>query len=107
MSELPDVGAVREIVVNAARDARLDCFALRDRSVKDDGSVVTETDHRVQAFISRELLTRWPAFGFMGEEMEHGEQKLETESWYSPAHRIAAIRYPMLTHLADFESGIA
>ena len=74
MSELPDVGAVREIVVNAARDARLDRFALRDRSVKDDGSVVTETDHRVQAFISRELLTRWPAFGFMGEEMEHGEQ---------------------------------
>ena len=72
--ELPDVGVVREIVTDAARDARLDRFALRNRSVKDDGSVVTETDHRIQTFISRELINRWPHFGFMGEEMEHGEQ---------------------------------
>ena len=73
-SDLPDVDVVREIVINAARDACLDRFALRDRSVKDDGSVVTETDHRVQTFISSELIERWPHLGFMGEEMEHGEQ---------------------------------
>ena len=59
-TDLPDVDVVREIVINAARDARLDRFALRNRAVKDDGGVVTETDHRVQAFISKELINRWP-----------------------------------------------
>jgi len=40
-------------------------------------------------------------------EMQHGEQKAESESWYSPVHRIAAVRHPVMTQLADFESGIA
>ncbi|MBC8868768.1 MAG: hypothetical protein H8E44_05095 [Planctomycetes bacterium] len=40
-------------------------------------------------------------------EMQHGEQKAESESWYSPVHRIAAVRHPMVTQLTDFESGIA
>ena len=52
--QLPEVEAVRAIVLAAARDAGLNQFRLRDRSVKEDGTVVTQTDHRVQAFISRE-----------------------------------------------------
>jgi len=62
------------IVLAAARDAGLDQFSWRDRSVKEDGTVVTQTDHRVQAFIARELQANWPQFTFMGEEMEHRQQ---------------------------------
>ena len=72
--QLPDVEAVRAIVLAAAQDAGLDQFRLRDRSVKEDGTVVTQTDHRIQAFIARELQANWPQFTFMGEEMEHRQQ---------------------------------
>ena len=72
--QLPEVEAVRAIVLAAARDAGLHQFRLRDRSVKEDGTVVTQTDHRVQAFIARELQANWPQFTFMGEEMEHRQQ---------------------------------
>ena len=72
--QLPEVEAVRAIVLAAARDAGLNQFRLRDRSVKEDGTVVTQTDHRVQAFIARELQANWPQFTFMGEEMEHRQQ---------------------------------
>ena len=72
--QLPEVETVRAIVLAAARDAGLNQFRLRDRSVKEDGTVVTQTDHRVQAFIARELQANWPQFTFMGEEMEHRQQ---------------------------------
>ena len=39
-----------------------------------DGSIVTDLDHEMQRIISTELKSRWPAFSFMGEEMDHGEQ---------------------------------
>ena len=72
--QLPEVEAVRAIVLAAARDAGLNQFRLRDRSVKEDGTVVTQADHRIQAFIARELQANWPQFTFMGEEMEHRQQ---------------------------------
>ena len=72
--QLPEVEAVRAIVLAAARDAGLNQARLRDRSVKEDGTIVTQTDHRVQAFIARALQANWPQFTFMGEEMEHRQQ---------------------------------
>ena len=36
-----------------------------------------------------------------------GNQVIESETWFSPAHRIAAIRHPKLTEFRDMASGVA
>lgn len=41
---------------------------------KTDGSWVTEVDRRMQERLRVILARRWPRYGFIGEEMPHGEQ---------------------------------
>jgi len=74
MSGLPDLSALRQIVVDAAERAGLSDFGLRQAKAKVDGSIVTDLDHEMQRLISTELKSAWPEFSFMGEEMDHGEQ---------------------------------
>ena len=74
MVDVPDSDVVREIVIEAARDAGVGQSLLRDVSIKDDGSVVTTADHLLQESISAALRQRWPDIPFMGEEMEHAKQ---------------------------------
>mgnify|MGYP003315087141 CR=1 FL=1 len=74
MVKVPDRDVVREIVIEAARDAGVGQSLLRDASIKDDGSVVTTADHLLQDKISAALHERWPHIPFMGEEMEHARQ---------------------------------
>ena len=74
MVDVPDSDVVREIVIEAARDAGVGQSLLRDASIKDDGSVVTIADHLLQERISAALRQRWPDIPFMGEEMEHARQ---------------------------------
>jgi len=42
--------------------------------LKEDGSVVTETDLACQQYIRTRLATAWPDIGFLGEEMTKDEQ---------------------------------
>ena len=47
-SSLPNIDAVKTIIVDAAREVGLGKVLVRDSSTKDDGSMVTETDRRMQ-----------------------------------------------------------
>jgi myo-inositol-1(or 4)-monophosphatase len=72
--DVPNLVVVREIVIEAARRSGLGQTLLRESKIKDDGSVVTTTDHLLQETISTALRERWPDILFMGEEMEHARQ---------------------------------
>ena len=39
-----------------------------------DGSLITGVDQGIQRYLMQELNTRWPQFGFIGEEMSHDDQ---------------------------------
>jgi myo-inositol-1(or 4)-monophosphatase len=62
------------IVKQAAIAELLPRFATVDRKTKQDGSVVTEADHAIQARLEQELGQRWPDYLLMGEEMSSAEQ---------------------------------
>lgn len=47
---------------------------VSSKTIKEDGSVVTETDLKCQQFLQDQLLTLYPDIAFMGEEMNQGEQ---------------------------------
>ncbi len=49
---------------------------LSMQTKKDDGSIVTETDEKAQAFIQKSLHKLDPSIGFLGEEMSTEEQLL-------------------------------
>jgi myo-inositol-1(or 4)-monophosphatase len=74
MSGLPELAALRQIVIEAANKAGLSEICLHPAKSKADGSIVTALDHEMQALISAQLEARWPQYLFMGEEMDHGEQ---------------------------------
>ena len=73
-SSLPNIDAVKTIIVDAAREVGLGEVSRRDSSTKDDGSTVTETDQQMQARLFSALRTEWPQFAVMGEEMEYRNQ---------------------------------
>lgn len=62
------------MVRSAAAEVKLGTVFLRDWTCKDDGSLVTATDLRMQSLIFDALRERWPHLLCMGEEMEHAEQ---------------------------------
>ncbi len=71
---MPDRSTVIDIVKDAATimlASRKNGFALE---VKQDGSLVTEVDQEIQRQLKRILTSKWPEYGFIGEEMPHGEQ---------------------------------
>lgn len=74
MSSIPDPVVIQEIVADAVRVSGLRQPLIRDTLFKDDGSVVTSTDHLLQDVISESLRQLWPDIPFMGEEMEHQHQ---------------------------------
>ncbi len=49
-------------------------------SIKEDGSVVTETDMKCQQFLQDELLRLYPDIAFLGEEMSQDEQLKQLNS---------------------------
>ena len=73
-SSLPNIDAVKTVIVDAAREVGLGQVLVRDSSTKDDGSMVTETDRRMQEQLFAALRSRWPQFAVMGEEMEYRSQ---------------------------------
>ncbi len=71
---LPDLSAVIEIVINAAKQELMPRFTHSTREYKDDGSIVTEADRAVQQMIEGALKAQWPEILFVGEEMNEAEQ---------------------------------
>ncbi len=71
---LPDLNAVQEIVIDAAKQELMPRFNHSARQYKADGSIVTEADHAVQKSIQSALKAQWPDCLFLGEEMLASEQ---------------------------------
>lgn len=70
----PDLGNLIDLVRQAA--SKIEYFRKSGgwSELKLDGSLVTGVDRGIQDYLSRELNSRWPHFGFVGEEMPHGDQ---------------------------------
>jgi myo-inositol-1(or 4)-monophosphatase len=70
---LPDLKQLRRVVREAAQEVVLPKFAVVQRHVKHDGSLVTEVDLAMQARMQRDLEREWPDFAFLGEEMTQAD----------------------------------
>jgi len=70
----PDLDSLIDLVRQAS--SKIDSFRQSgSRSeLKMDGSLVTGVDRGIQDYLSQELNSRWPQFGFIGEEMPHNHQ---------------------------------
>ncbi|MDH5388703.1 MAG: inositol monophosphatase family protein [Gammaproteobacteria bacterium] len=66
---------LKKIITAAAREELLPRFADVQRSIKVDGSFLTEADLAVQARISSELREHYPDTAFLGEEMSTEDQQ--------------------------------
>lgn len=71
----PTLEALKAIIVEAADQELVPAFATAAREVKTDGSIVTAADKAMQARIRSTLAQRWPAYRFLGEEMDEAEQR--------------------------------
>lgn len=72
---MPSLQSVQKILVPAAREELLPRFNRVARTLKADGSVLTEADLAVQERVAGELLRDWPDAVFLGEEMSVDEQR--------------------------------
>ena len=69
-----DLAELKLIITSAAREELLPRFADVQRSIKVDGSFLTEADMATQARISEALKQQYPDAAFLGEEMTADEQ---------------------------------
>jgi len=65
----PAIEEVIAIVRQVAREEIIPRFTEVQHHVKHDGSLVTEADHTTQQRLQDIFRQRWPAIGFLGEEM--------------------------------------
>ena len=70
-----DLDLLESLVRNAGHEELLPRFAAVSATFKADGSLITEADLAVQSRLQAELVTHWPQFALLGEEMEASEQK--------------------------------
>lgn len=73
--DAPDLEELRGLVRRCAAETVSPLFLRAERHFKDDGSVVTEADHASHHWLERELSRRWPAVGFLSEEMPQADQE--------------------------------
>jgi len=66
--------AGEEIIMPAFRKQTSAHQSSKAKNMKDDGSVVTETDLQCQQFLQHELSMLYPDVAFLGEEMSHEAQ---------------------------------
>ncbi|MEW6038325.1 MAG: inositol monophosphatase family protein [Pseudomonadota bacterium] len=71
----PEIAALEALLKDAAREELLPRFARSQRSVKPDGSIVTEADLAVQERLLGELRKLTPDIDLLGEEMSGDEQE--------------------------------
>jgi myo-inositol-1(or 4)-monophosphatase len=77
---LIDTATVRQIVIAACDTELLPRFNEVKRHYKADGSIVTEADIVMQAFLTRALSTAYPDIVLLGEEMTTMQQQALLES---------------------------
>ncbi len=84
MKTLPDMNELAALVVAVADEVIMPASAGVQCTTKADGSPVTPVDLAVQERIRHELSSRWPAIGFLSEEMSHAEQQaaMDSEEFY-------------------------
>jgi len=76
---LPSLKILRALVRMCSEEELMPRFADVGRSLKRDGSIVTEADHAMQDRVQQELAAHWPQYAFLGEEMPATEHaKLAT-----------------------------
>jgi len=68
------LSVLKQIITTVAREELLPRFADVQRSIKLDGSFVTEADMAAQMRISQALKEHYPETAFLGEEMSADEQ---------------------------------
>ena len=69
-----DLSLLKKVIISAAREELLPRFADVQRSIKQDGSFLTEADMATQVRISGALKEYYPETAFLGEEMSAEEQ---------------------------------
>jgi myo-inositol-1(or 4)-monophosphatase len=69
-----DLSVLKQILISVANEELLPRFADVQRSIKTDGSFVTEADLMTQTRIFRELKENYPDTTILGEEMTRDEQ---------------------------------
>ncbi|GMT40525.1 MAG: phosphatase [bacterium] len=76
MSDFPqsNLSLLKQLVIDAGQEELLPRFQHTDFSYKQDGSMVTEADLRVQARLQQVLLDLSPQIPLLGEEMTEREQ---------------------------------
>jgi myo-inositol-1(or 4)-monophosphatase len=71
---LPPLDQLSALVRQAAQEELLPRFHRVARSVKADGSILTEADLAIDRRLKSELAEHWPAVEFLSEEMDSAEQ---------------------------------
>ena len=72
---MPTRIALENIVRPLAQQILLPGFGQCEYVYKDDGSIVTKADLDMQQSLERELLSAWPEYKMLGEEMTESEQE--------------------------------
>jgi myo-inositol-1(or 4)-monophosphatase len=75
MIDLHDLEIISQLVRAAAKEELMVRFESVIADIKADGSLITEADLAIQHRLQQELVTHWPRFGLLGEEMSAAEQE--------------------------------
>jgi myo-inositol-1(or 4)-monophosphatase len=67
ISSIHDLVPAIETAGQVALEAQNDLHSL-ERSLKDDGSIITQTDRRVEAYLTEQIAERYPDANVLGEE---------------------------------------
>ena len=71
---LPDLEQVRRIVIDVANSLLPQRFAVAQKNIKPDGSIVTDADFMMQRHITLALEKKWPTIPLVGEETAEVER---------------------------------
>ncbi len=83
---LPDLSQLEILVSQIAEEELLPRFRVAEKSIKPDGSIVTEADIAMQERLGEALAERYPQYPLLGEETPEQEQQAllaapETALW--------------------------
>ncbi len=83
MSAVPKRDEIATLLPQVVNEVGVVCSGSGEARIKEDGSVVTELDYRLQGAITESLGARFPQIPLLGEEMPHSEQKAILEASHS------------------------
>lgn len=83
MSPVPELKQIAALLSQIVKEVEVACRETGEVRVKEDGSVVTELDYRLQEAIFGALGARFPQIPLLGEEMSLSEQQSVLEAGHS------------------------